>query len=327
MSRRRWTITVGVGALILAVVLVSALLVGLSREDGRARTPADAVRTYLTALADADASAALAVVAPRPDARFLTDGVLRQQRAETPISDIEVDDPGESAQTVQTRYRLGSREVDVPIRVTRAGDGWAVVDGAVKVRIESLLVPSPTLFGAQVTAGDTVFLFPGPQRWGSRDPDFVGRPAAEPPTGPHAPMTVEVVAELSPTGVAAVSDAVSAQLTRCAASTRADAGADVPGCTQRLFRSAVDGSVRWTAPRNLSGLRYLLRRPDAGSGSTPSEKDLGTVDVAGAVEWRVAYTPDYDRDGPRVETTDIQYLIGEVDLTADNPSFSAEPVT
>ena len=327
MTRRRWTITIGVGALVLAVVLVSALLVGLSREDERARTPAGAVRTYLTALADADASAALAVVEPRPDARFLSDGVLRQQRAEAPISDIEVEDPGEFAQTVQARYRLGSREVGMPIRVTRAGDGWAVVDGAVRVRIESLLVPSPTLFGAQVKAGETVFLFPGPQRWGSRDTDFVGRPADEPPTGPRAPMTVQVVAELSPTGVSAVSDAVSALLTRCAASTRADAGSDVPGCTQRLFRSAVDGSVRWTAPRDLSGLRYLLRRPDARTGSMPDEKDLGTVDVAGAVEWRVAYTPDYDRNGPRVETTDIQYLIGQVDLTAGTPSFTAEPAT
>ncbi|GAB85589.1 hypothetical protein RVF83_16680 [Gordonia rubripertincta] len=327
MTRRGWTITIGVGALVLAVVLVSALLVGLSRQDERARTPADAVRTYLTALSGADASAALAVVAPRPDARFLTDGVLRQQRAEAPISDIEVDDPGESAQTVRARYRLGSREVDTSIRVTRAGDGWAVVDGAVKVRIESLLVPGPTLFGAQVKAGDTVHLFPGPQRWGSRDTDFVGRPTDDPPTGPHAPMTVMVVAELSPTGVSAVSDAVSAQLTRCAASTRADAGTDMPGCTQRLFRSAADGSVRWTAPRDLSGLRYLLRSPDASNDATPSEKDLGTVDVAGAVEWRVAYTPDYDRDGPRVETTDIQYLVGEVDLTADTPSFTAEPVS
>ncbi|SDU23260.1 hypothetical protein [Gordonia westfalica] len=327
MSRRRWTILLGVGALLLAVVLVSALLVGLSREDERARTPEDAVRTYLTALAEADASAALTVVDPRPDARFLTDGVLRQQRAEAAISDIEVDDPGETATSVRARYRLGSRQVDVPIGVTRSGDGWAVVDGAVKVRIESLLIPSPTLFGAQVKAGDTVFLFPGPQRWGSRDTDFIGRTVDDAPLGPHEPVTARVVAELSPTGVSAVSDAVSAHLTRCAASTRADAGSDVAGCTQRLFRSAVDGSVRWTAPRDLSGLRYLLRRPTASAESTPDDEDLGTVDVAGAVEWRVAYTPDYDKNGPRVETTDAQYLVGGVDLTADTPSFTAEPVT
>ncbi|MCR8897547.1 hypothetical protein NWF34_11380 [Gordonia sp. GONU] len=327
MNRRRWTITVGVGALVLAVVLVSALLVGLSREDERARTPEDAVRTYLTALADADASAALAVIDPRPDTRFLTDRVLRQQRTEAPITDIEVDDPGESGQSVQARYRLGSRDVDIPVKVRRAGDGWAVVDGAVEVRIESLFMPSPRLFGAQVKAGDTVFLFPGPQRWGSRDVDFVGHTVEAAPFGPHEPMSVRVVAELSPTGVSAVSDAVSAQLSRCAASTRSDAGADVPGCTQRLFRSAVDGSVRWTAPRDLSGLRYLLRRPAPEADSAPDEKDLGTVDVAGAVEWRVAYTPAFDRTGPRVETTDTQYLVGSVDLTAGTPTFTAEPAT
>ena len=84
---------------------------------------------------------------------------------------------------------------------------------------------------------------------------------------------------------------------------------------------------RWTAPRDLSGLRYLLRRPSPSAESTPDDEDLGTVDVAGAVEWRVAYTPDYDKNGPRVETTDVQYLVGSVDLTADTPSFTAEPVT
>ncbi|MEO9328876.1 hypothetical protein [Gordonia aurantiaca] len=318
MSRRAWTILFGIGALLLAVVLVSVLLVGLSREDEHARTPGEAVRTYLTALADADASHALSVIYPRPDERFLTDRTLRQQRSDAPISDIEVADAetgeaGEQVGVVRARYRIGGREVDTEIATRRAGDGWAVVDGAIAVHIESLQVPRPTLFGAEVEQGDTVHVFPGPLRWGSRDTDFTATAVDDPPLTPQAPVSVTVVAELSPTGVSAVTDAVSAYLTRCAASTRADAGSDVDGCTQRLHRSAVDGNVRWTAPTDLSGLRYLLRRPG------------GVVDVAGAVEWRVSYTPEYDENGPRVETTDDQYLVGEVDLTAGPPTFSAEP--
>ena len=319
MTRRAWTIVLGVVALVVAIVLVSALLVGLSREDVRARTPVEAVRTYLAALADADASAALSVITPRPDERFLTDRVLRQQRDDAPVGDIRVAETARPG-VVRARYRMGADAVDTEISVRRAGDGWAVVDGAVEVRIESLLVPRPSLFGAEVAQGDTVFVFPGPQRWGSRDTDFLARSLDDAPVAPHAPMSVRVVAELSPTGVAAVSDAVSAHLTRCAGATQADAGSSVPGCTQRLFRSAVDGSVKWTAPTDLSGLRYLLRQSAGGD-----EKDLGIVDVAGAVRWRVAYTPDYDKDGPRVETTDDQYLVGHVDLTAGKPTFTAEP--
>ncbi len=188
------------------------------------------------------------------------------------------------------------------------------------MRIESLLVPRPSLFGAEVAQGDTVFVFPGPQRWGSRDTDFLARSLDEPRWPRTHRCRCGSWPKLSPTGVAAVSDAVSAHLTRCAGATQADAGSSVPGCTQRLFRSAVDGSVKWTAPTDLSGLRYLLRQSAGGD-----EKDLGIVDVAGAVRWRVAYTPDYDKDGPRVETTDDQYLVGHVDLTAGKPTFTAEP--
>ncbi|MBD0862668.1 hypothetical protein IA539_15840 [Gordonia sp. zg691] len=328
MNRRGWTIALGGGAVFLVAVLLAALLVGLSREDERARTPEGAVRTYLTALADADAAAALGAVAGRPNPRFLTDGVLRQQRADAPITGVEVSPARETGDetTVRARYRMGAHEVDPEIAVTRVANGWAVLDGAIEVRIDSLALPRPTLFGGEVSAGDTVFLFPGPQRWGSRDTDFVGRLLGENhPFGPRGPMTVRVVAELSDTGTTAVTDAVSAYLTRCAGATRADAGSDRAGCTQRLFRSAVPGSVKWTAPRDLSGLRYLLRRTQPGSGPVGSEADLGVVDVAGPVRWRVAYTPSYDEDGPRVETTDEQYLVGRVDLTADAPDFVTDP--
>ncbi|WP_055475410.1 hypothetical protein [Gordonia sp. HS-NH1] len=327
MSRRRRIIVFGGVAVVLTMVLVAALVVGLAREDERAATPADAVRTYLDALADADADAALGVIDPRPDARFLTDNVLRAQRAAAPLGDIEVQPAadGEPEAKVRARYRMGTRVVDTEIRTTRVADGWAVVDGAVAVRIVSLAVVQPTLFGAEVEEGDTVHLFPGPQRWGSRDTDFVARASDDDhPTTPRAPMTVRVVGELSAAGTGAVSDAVSAHLTACAASSRADAGRQVEGCTQRLYRSAVDGSVRWTAPRDLSGLRYLLRDPGSdapGDRGTRSGSGLGVVDVVGPVRWRVSYTPDYDADGPRVETVDEQYLVGHVDLTDSRPEF------
>ncbi|MCG7631050.1 hypothetical protein MHN80_01875 [Gordonia McavH-238-E] len=337
MSRRRRVIVFGGSAAVLTVVLVAALVVGLAREDDHAATPVDAVRTYLHALADADADAALGVIAPRPDTRFLTDNVLRAQRAAAQLTDIEVRPAAEGEPEsavpeidgqetdVPVRYRMGTRVIDTEIRTTQVADGWAVVDGAVAVRIASLHVAQPTLFGAEVEEGDTVHLFPGPQRWGSRDTDFTARASDDDhPTAPRGPMAVRVVGELSATGAGAVSDAVSAHLAVCAASTDAEAGRQVEGCTQRLYRSAVDGSVRWTAPRNLSGLRYLLRDPEPGapaSQGTAGGPDPGVVDVVGPVRWRVSYTPDYDADGPRVETTDEQYLVGHVDLTESRPEF------
>ncbi|MFE0748214.1 hypothetical protein [Gordonia sp. NPDC058843] len=327
MSRRRRIVVYGGLAVVLVMVLVAALVVGLAREDERAATPADAVRTYLNALAAADADAALGVIGSRPDARFLTDGVLRAQRAAAPLADIEIwpAADGEPQANVRARYRMGARVVDTEIRTARVPDGWAVADGAIAVRIESLRVVRPTLFGGEVEEGGTVHLFPGPQRWGSRDTDFVARVSDdEHPTAPRGPMAVRVVGELSATGAGAVSDAVSAHLAACAAATRADAGRQLVGCTQRLYRSAVDGSVRWSAPRDLSGLRYLLRDPDSASPAdrgTQGGGGLGTVDVVGPVRWRVAYTPDYDADGPRVDTVDEQYLVGHVDLTESRPEF------
>ncbi|WP_238419687.1 hypothetical protein [Gordonia sp. 'Campus'] len=338
MNRRRWLIVFAGVAVVLVVVLVAALLTGLSREDERAATPEDAVRTYLTALADADAATALAVIEPRPEPTFLTDEVLRAQRAAAPMSEIRIGSDasggsdGASDTTGRTEisasYRMGGRVADTAVRVARVADGWAVVDGAVAVRIDALQVVRPTLFGREVRQGDTVHLFPGPQRWGSADTDFVGRVAEDAyPIEPQGPVSVRVTGELSPSGTSAVSDAVSEHLRRCANSTRIDPAAEVAGCTQRLFRSAVPGSVRWTAPRDLSGLRYLLRSPRTSPGETSTERaatDLGTVDVVGPVRWRVAYTPSYDDDGPRVETIDEQYLIGSVDLTADRPQFIAD---
>ncbi|MBR7193302.1 hypothetical protein GR168_13150 [Gordonia sp. JH63] len=326
MSRRRRIVVFGGVAAVLAVVLVAALVVGLAREDERAATPSEAVQTYLDALADADADAALGVIDPRPDTRFLSDNVLRAQRAAAPLGDIEVRSAADGApeENVRARYRMGARVIDTEIRTVRVADGWAVVDGAIAVRIESLRVVQPTFFGGEVEEGDTVHVFPGPQRWGSRDTDFVARVADDdPPTTPRGPMSVRVVGELSATGAGAVSASVSAHLTACAASTQADAGRQVAGCTQRLYRSAVDGSVRWTAPKDLSGLRYLIRVPvsDASGDSSRDGSGLGVVDVVGPVRWRVSYTPEYDADGPRVETVDEQYLVGHVDLTESSPEF------
>ncbi|WP_439028940.1 hypothetical protein [Gordonia terrae] len=339
MNRRRWVVVFAGAAVLLTVVLVAALLTGLSREDDRATTPEDAVRTYLNALADADAATALAVIEPRPEATFLTDEVLRAQRAAAPMSEIRIGSAAsdESAGSsyaagrteVPASYRMGGRVADTAVRVTRVADGWAVVDGAVAVRIDALQVVRPTLFGRAVGRGDTVHLFPGPQRWGSADTDFVGRVAGDTyPIEPRGPVSVRVTGELSPSGTSAVSEAVSEHLRGCANSTRIDPAAEIAGCTQRLFRSAVPGSVRWTAPRDLSGLRYLLRAPTTSPGHSstePETTDLGTVDVVGPVRWRVAYTPSYDDDGPRVETVDEQYLVGSVDLTADRPQFVSDP--
>lgn len=304
-------------------MLAAALFVGLSGEEDRPATPAATVEAYLRALAEGDARTARAMAAPQTDTRFLTDAVVRAQREASPITGIDVRPPSSSDEntdektTVRATYRMGSEQVDTQVETVPVSGGWAVRDGAVAVRIESVWLPRPTLFDADIAAGDRVLVFPGPLEWGSRDTDFRGRTVGDEfPRAPREALSVEIVGELSATGTTAVNDAVARYLTRCAGSTQADAGTDRPGCTQRLFRSAVPGSVQWTTSRDLSGLRYTVR--EQADGSEP-----GMVDIAGSVPWRVAYTPNYDSDGPRVQTTDAQYLVGSVDLTDSEPEFDA----
>lgn len=295
-------------ALVITLVLVTR---DDQRSDGMPRSPRDAVQSYLQALADADADRARAVTTPAPSTALLGGDVLRRQRDLAPITDIEVSEPVSDG-VVSARYRIGDRLAEVGFRTVAAGGGWLVSDGVLELRVAPTRVPHPTLFGTEITANVPVYVYPGPREWGSRDP-YVGAKDADGqpfPVGPQPPSTVRLDPELTAAGHAAVSEAVQRHLTYCAGSREPDAAVDRPGCRQHLNRSAVPGTVRWTAPSDTTGLFRTL-----------STASVTTVDVAGAVSWQATYTPSYAADTTRTAVND-DYLVGSVDLTAKPPLFT-----
>lgn len=306
------------------VVLVVAFVLATRHDDSAdgAASPAEAVSTYLEALATADADGALAVLANPPASALLTREVLARQQAAAPITDIRIIPPATGSggagadagpDVVHAEYRFGDRQADVHYRTLRSGSRWWVADGVVDIALDRGNVIEPTFFGVPLGNAQRLFAFPGPWAWGSQQTFLTARAATaeDYPLGPHAPMSVTLVAGLSVAGEAAVERAVRDYLAFCAQSVQPDASADRRGCRQTLYRAAQPGSVRWTAPSDIAG---LLREVSSG--------DARKVSVAGQIDWPVTYVPTYDGGRP-ISTVNDEYLYGTVDLGAESPLFTA----
>lgn len=324
LHRRPFLAGLGVGAVIVLVVALVITAVLLRRDpgptNGVADSPEEAVQTYLDALAAADGAALVRVTTPAPSDRLLGEAVLRQQRALSAITDIAVmraEAVGASDQIREVRatYRVGDRAADVRYRSVRSGKGWLVSNGVLQIDLDPGRVPGPTLFDVEIGSPRTLYVYPGPQVWGSANP-YLSAKVVDPqpfPLGPQSPVRIRLDAELDDAGVRAVGSAVRNHLERCAGSRETDAATDRPGCSQTLYRSARPGTVRWRAPDDASGLY-----------STLSRASVTTVDVAGPVSWQADYTPTYVSDGTTRSVAVDQYLVGSVDLTVTPPAFLAE---
>lgn len=125
--------------IVLAVLAVVALIAGIvwfaitTMNNQRDEAIRETARTYLTAVADADADAALATLAERPaNTSLLTAEVLAASREAAPLTDVTVADPTSDGNTasIGVHYRIGDRPVDTTLALS--GDGrtsWKIADG------------------------------------------------------------------------------------------------------------------------------------------------------------------------------------------------------
>lgn len=164
---------IGVGVLVLAAagLLVTDTVRAQRAEERRAAARAaagdaarDAVQTYLQALVDADAEAALAQARTAPAGTLLTDEVLAasQERGglaepTTTGADLEQDADGRVGRgTVTARYTVAGQERSVTYDVTNTPGGWRLDD----VTATATLGAAPVRVNG-VTASGEQEVFPG----------------------------------------------------------------------------------------------------------------------------------------------------------------------
>lgn len=157
-----------VGAVVLLGVIVVLLIVFLIPR-GPEFNAAETTENYLTALADGDAEAALAMSEGGPsDTTLLTDEVLAQAQEIAPITDIDVedgeDDNGTGIATISASYMVGDQQVnqDFFLNLDEEANEWKISEAIVNdiFLSEGLLDIGVTVNGVAVES-DSVPAFPG----------------------------------------------------------------------------------------------------------------------------------------------------------------------
>ncbi|SKA93906.1 protein of unknown function [Agreia bicolorata] len=163
------------GALVLVILLVIAVGFGVSRIVGNpggggggapaaeASSPSDAVKGYLTAIADSDAKTALSYLSSPPsDSTLLTDEALEASNKLGPITKIEVpksDGKGGSAD-VTASYLMNGEPVSTTFSAYVDGGKWKISGGTGSIYTEPFDGLGLTINGQAVDT-DQVDVFPG----------------------------------------------------------------------------------------------------------------------------------------------------------------------
>lgn len=299
-----------------AVVLI-AIGFAVYRIGSGGSSPADVVRSYLSALSRGDARTALALGTASRDSTMLTDQVLRRQQSLAPISSVRVLDSrtGTGGAVVRVRYRIGAQTVTDAIQLLHHDGGWVLAHVAVDVELSSPgSLPRPTVFGIDVPSGGDIYVFPGAVQFGSADPAFGLAPSTAVFSNPDVPALANPTPVLSGTGRATLTKVISAAMARCARS-RALHPRDCPQHAARpAARGLVGGSLRWHAPRGYGGLNI--------TDITVDSRSSGLVHVSGPLTWRLTYA--VRPAGRKRAVTHSRAVRSHVNATVD---FSASPPT
>jgi len=136
---------------------------------GQAKTPQAAVRGYLQALANGDATDALSFLSTRPtDTTFLTNDVLSAGNSQGAISDIKATKASDGS--VNVTYNIGSQGVTAHFAVHKSGKYYTIDQGTQKVNLSDVYADGVgmTLNGVALDSSpsSTVTLFPGSYQLG-----------------------------------------------------------------------------------------------------------------------------------------------------------------
>ena len=224
-NKRKPLMILAAGLAVLLIVAGIVWAVISTANSNRDKAIAQTATTYLKAIADADAPAALATLADKPaNTTLLTGEVLAASRTAAPLTDIRVGAPafdGGSAATIPASYKLGDQAVSTTLHLE--GDGrtqWLLSDGTADLTLSSTA-------GLQVNTAPlteaTNPVFPGAYTAATGTPDVTleGTPTAVVATPDAEPTALSVTPALSEAGKANVLTAVKTRFDECLAATEA----------------------------------------------------------------------------------------------------------
>lgn len=172
-----------------------------------------AVQGYLDALARGDTATALGYAAQAPsDPTLLTDRVLAEQRATTPIREIAVGAPL-AAGRVPASYLLGTERVSVVFELTLDDGAWRLDRVAAGADLSGFAVPVAVDGALPRTARPE--LFPGHYELASANPRYTVANGGFAVRHPFEQPVIAGTLELSEAGRAEVIEAAEAHLADC----------------------------------------------------------------------------------------------------------------
>lgn len=281
---------------------------------GGASSPAEAVKSYLEALAAGDAEKALSYQKGEPVSKeLLTDEVLQKQIAKMPITDIRILDGADEQSdkgiaSVHAAAKFGDNLSDAMIITSKIDGSWKL-DGVVKLTVPPPIRPEGsrntlTLFGKPVLKTAAPYVFPGYLDFASTNPNItvaIGKPV--------------LLEDLSlDMGYPRLQYALNRQGQDAAMQAVADAFAACershsirpPGCPQWLQWSAIDGTVQW----GRTDLRAVAL------GSFMAERM--TVNVSGVAHTPVTFQSE---SGQTVTEDNSKILYNSIDMAKEPPVF------
>ncbi|RLP07500.1 hypothetical protein [Propionibacterium australiense] len=237
-----------IGSVVLALLIGTMTAAALTHSvlEKKQRAVQEAVRAYLTAVAEADAEKARGYLGEVDDDSLLTDEVLRASNERAPLTGITVGkvtrDRGiGSPYHVQVSYLVGDEEVS-------AGLDVGLTNGPVIINASSLRLGGLKDVGVMVNGAvpDTTSptVFPGSYLLTTRSEylEVTGEPiAAIDPTKQSYSLTAENSVVVSEAGVQMFREKVVAEARKCLASTSLDPGCgievpqypdSIPGCAE-----------------------------------------------------------------------------------------------
>ena len=237
-----------IGAVVLALLIGTMTAAALTHSvlEKKQRAVQEAVRAYLTAVAEADAEKARGYLGEVNDDSLLTDEVLRASSERAPLTGISVGEVTRdrgigSPYHVQVSYLVGDEKVSARLSVNLVDD--PVIINASSLRLGGLKDLGVTVNGAAPdTTSPTVF--PGSYLLTTRSEylEVTGEPiAAIDPTKQSYSLTAENSVVVSEAGVQMFREKVVAEARKCLASTSLDPGCgievpqypdSIPGCAE-----------------------------------------------------------------------------------------------
>lgn len=316
---------------VLAVIAIVIAMLVIPRTDPReaaAQSAAKVVQDYLTALADSDADAALALLVDTPsDATLLTDDALSASNDAAPIADISVPEPtplasdDEYSHDITASYSIGGKPVSGTFSVVDydgSGD-WRLMSGTVDLFIGSGTGDLDITLNGEPVDGDSVTVFPGTYHLETTSPyhTLTGTDTVtvSDPADYSADFS-DVNVELNEKGLAAFRQSITDAVTACLASKSlvAGCGIDIPE-TISDGTKIIDGTITRSLDADGQATMANLKPEDIyGDPMQVRGPYIGSVDV----------TADCESNGQRLTGCTFLFLPSFGSPLVD---FTTDPVT